>query len=181
MSEKGDPWAAYPKTLDIADHEIEYLREYVAQRTRRVGECIEWIGQTNVGGRGIVNLPREGRPARRSYYAYRVTWFLAHGHIPHTIEVCHSCDNPLCVNVQHLFLGDHVQNMRDMVDKGRHGVSNFTMAFRLDAVAEWDSGRWESRRALARHLGIWHTTLNKWIDGKHVAFPELRNRPKVAS
>lgn len=51
--------------------------------------------------------------------AHRVAWIKTNGEIPHGMHVLHRCDNKLCINVSHLFLGTHADNMRDMKNKGR--------------------------------------------------------------
>jgi hypothetical protein len=50
---------------------------------------------------------------------HRVAWRLERGPIPDGMFVLHHCDNRACVRPDHLFLGDHAANMRDMVAKGR--------------------------------------------------------------
>lgn len=61
-----------------------------------------------------------GRDAPRTT-AHRISWMLKHGEIPQGMEVLHRCDNPKCVNADHLFLGTPMDNTRDMMAKGRHG------------------------------------------------------------
>lgn len=57
---------------------------------------------------------------RRTQYHHRLVWEECFGPIPEGMFVLHHCDNPPCINPEHLFLGDHTANMRDMVSKGRH-------------------------------------------------------------
>lgn len=51
--------------------------------------------------------------------AHRISYILANGPIPDGIFICHKCDNPKCVRASHLFAGDALSNMRDMIKKGR--------------------------------------------------------------
>lgn len=71
--------------------------------------CWVWTASTVYCGYGQFDHDR----------AHRVSWELTHGPIPPRKNVCHRCDNPPCVNPEHLFLGSQRDNSRDMVKKGR--------------------------------------------------------------
>lgn len=55
----------------------------------------------------------------KTILAYRASWMINKGQIPKNLCVLHKCDNPPCVNPNHLFLGTRQDNMRDMMNKGR--------------------------------------------------------------
>jgi hypothetical protein len=51
--------------------------------------------------------------------AHRLSWIINNGPIPKGLSVCHSCDNPPCVRIDHLWLGTQKENMLDMIKKNR--------------------------------------------------------------
>jgi hypothetical protein len=76
-------------------------------------ECIKHSGYIATNGYGYRwNNKKLSR-------AHRVAWIKAHGPIPDGLYVLHRCDNPSCVNVDHLFLGTQSDNLKDASNKGR--------------------------------------------------------------
>jgi hypothetical protein len=81
-------------------------------------ECWLWKAATYNHGYGVFNW--EGK----KHAASRIMWQIANGReIPVGLQVCHSCDTPLCVNPRHLWLGSIQDNMRDMHLKRRTATS----------------------------------------------------------
>jgi Mor family transcriptional regulator len=77
-----------------------------------VTNCWIWTGSTNIDGYG--HLRCQGK----MYQAHRVAYFLHHKTID-SREVCHTCNNPPCVNWEHLYLDTHIGNMKHMQSEGR--------------------------------------------------------------
>lgn len=81
-------------------------------------ECWEWTAGKDRHGYGQFYAHGE------NVIAHRFAWTLVHGDVPkgtghHGLCVCHSCDNRACQNPSHFFLGSNLDNMQDMVRKGR--------------------------------------------------------------
>lgn len=79
--------------------------------------CWLWIA-SNARGYGTFKL--DGIAVR----ANRIAWVLTHGALPRERCVLHRCDNPPCVNPEHLFLGTQVENILDLDAKGRYVSAN---------------------------------------------------------
>jgi hypothetical protein len=78
-----------------------------------LGPCHEWTAALRTTGYGQFHL------RGRSWSAHRLVWVMTKGDIPEGLHILHACDNPLCVNPDHLFLGTHFENMMDRTVKKR--------------------------------------------------------------
>jgi hypothetical protein len=99
-----------PKHLVIATPEFRFWSKVVVGNK---DDCWPWTASLFHDGYGEFGL--NGKVVRAHRYSYE----LAHGQIPDNQLVLHSCDNPPCVNPNHLFLGDDLVNSHDMFSKGR--------------------------------------------------------------
>lgn len=82
-------------------------------RCEVIGDCWEFQGRPTKGGYGQIHW------RGRSWRAHRVAYTLAKGEIPSGLDVLHGCDNPPCVNPDHLRVGTDSDNIRDSFVRGR--------------------------------------------------------------
>jgi hypothetical protein len=109
--------------------------------------------------------------AHQSMPSSRASWILYRGEIPDDLCVCHSCDNPQCVNPDHLFLGTYADNSADMVEKDRQakGVQNGNSRLTESKVIEirtLDANGAMSRRSIGRMFGVSGVTVKNIVDRK---------------
>lgn len=83
------------------------------QRVDKSGDCWLWTGAISNGTYGKTNF------AGKQYGAHQLAWILTNGEIPQGLFVCHKCDNPRCVNPDHLWLDTPKNNTHDMIRKAR--------------------------------------------------------------
>jgi hypothetical protein len=75
--------------------------------------CFLWLSAPTSTGYGSIEL------RGRTLSAHRFAYALFRGEIPDGLLVCHHCDNPLCVNPDHMFIGTDLDNQIDCIKKGR--------------------------------------------------------------
>jgi HNH endonuclease len=102
-------------------------------------------------------------------YAHRYSWKIYKGSIPQGMNVLHHCDNPSCVNPDHLFLGTQSENLHDMVAKGRGNQPRGSQASKAVLTEKQVREILASKlgpRALGRMYGVGHSAIVQIKSGK---------------
>lgn len=96
--------------------DLDFLRSKLNSNSKKCPktDCILWTaGKTS----GYGNI----RTSQNEYItSHRASWLVNKGKIPNGLYVLHKCDVRACINPDHLFVGTHLDNIKDMVSKNRH-------------------------------------------------------------
>ena len=137
--------------------------------------CWPWTGARSTRGYGSMCYKN------RIWRVPRLAWTLTYGSIPAGYHVCHHCDNPLCVNMKHLFLGTNRDNALDRARKGRnphvlhpervprgvgHHQAKFT-AEQIHTIRALCHARAHSQRQVGQMFGAAQQTISDIVTGQH--------------
>jgi hypothetical protein len=139
----------------------ETFAERFWSKVNKTDGCWLWTGAKKEWGYGVI-----GSTGKRIIRANRASWIINRGPIPKGLWVLHRCDNPPCVNPDHLWLGNGLENMQDAARKGRmnqgenHGMSKLTTKQVLEMKSLYK--KWAKNQAwLAAKFGISVFTLRR--------------------
>lgn len=101
------------------------VEERFWEKVIKTNTCWIWTGG-KVAGYGRMWIGSRTDGSRRSIYTHQLSFQLHKGIIPSGMFVLHTCDNPPCVNPEHLYLGDALQNGADMRNRERSPKRKWT-------------------------------------------------------
>ena len=145
---------------------LEVNKEKFYRKITYAGTCIEWQGYIDDDGYGSFQFRYRGR--KYKIRAHRACHLLCGHSLKPSDVLRHTCDNPRCVNPQHLRAGTHTDNVADRVGRGRsasgskHGRAKLTPAKVRQIRRRYKKG--ELLTSLADEYGIDRTTVKAVID-----------------
>jgi hypothetical protein len=150
---------------------MQRLGQKLLTRAIANGTCLELIVPSRTDGYPQVWF--EGRMRR----AHRVIWTIFNGTIPSRLWVLHHCDNRRCINLDHLYLGNHKDNTRDMVVRGRTvtcgtdgGAPTLLTQEQIMQIRLIGKGRRNCNKMLAEQFGVSRATIYRARYGKGLSY-----------
>lgn len=131
----GNRLCVNPDHLRISETKTQSIEDRFWRYAVKQDGCWEWRGRKDKNGYGMLSSKKRPYTLR----APRISWELHIGPIPNGLWVLHKCDNPSCSNPEHLFLGTPLDNVTDMIQKGRgarKGEQNSRAVLTDEQVAE---------------------------------------------
>jgi hypothetical protein len=155
-------------TLNLFDVDKAPLKERILQKIMvQEDGCWAWTGQLNWAGYPLVW--KNGKAVK----AHREMYRLAKGELPDDLVICHSCDNPACVNPDHLFAGTRYDNNNDAKRKNRnqHGESHWRAKLTYEDIQKILADT-RSQSNIAKEYGVDPSHISRiksgevWAQGK---------------
>lgn len=143
--------------------------------------CWIWVGARLKAGYGYFWFQKKRQ------LTHRVSFIFSNGNVPQGLDVLHKCDNPSCVNPDHLFLGTQIDNSKDMVNKGRcnppagerAAISKLNREQVLNIRQIWKVGGY-SKRDIAATYDVHYMTIHAIITRRswnHLPDEPLKPQP----
>lgn len=147
--------------IQVTDEQMESVIKRFWKYIQKGPECWEWVGAKTKAGYGLLTVP-----VQKQIYMHRFSYVLHKGKFPKKLLVCHRCDNPCCVNPEHLFLGTKADNSLDMVAKNRDGKPSKILSAEQVIQIRRDYKPWVvSQSMLAKKYGVSSGCIQGIVDG----------------
>ena len=155
------------KPIDVFRH-VDMVNgpEWTDPETGETSQCWPFTGAVNSEGRPYVTV--DGKKV----LAYRVVYELATGELLGDRMFRHKCDNKICCNFKHGIPGDHDQNMDDMKQRERHGMSHHMVKY-IKRMMEMG----KSDAEIALMTGVSVSSLRDLRSGKNYSHVTLDEEP----